>query len=56
MHPFNLALIKAANKRRLRVVKMRQRGLRYEDIANKLGVTKQRAHAMYVAAQKNGLV
>jgi len=52
MHPYNLDLLRKANKRRFRVMRLRDSGLTYEEIAKRCGITRQRAHQLYVAAQR----
>lgn len=43
-----------ARLRRLRVVHLRQAGLKFEEIAKLLGVTRARAYQIWALAEKNG--
>ena len=42
-----VAVVRASNARRKKVLAMRQRGMTFEAIAAKLGVTRQRAYAIH---------
>jgi len=46
-----IAVIKASDARRKRVLAMRQRKMTYEAIAAELGVTRQRAYAIHQEAK-----
>lgn len=50
-----IAVIKAATKRRRVVISMRSRGMTFEQIADELGVSRQRAHSLWrEAIKRNG--
>ena len=49
-----IAVMKAAVKRRKRVIQMRNRGMTFEEIGMVLGVSRQRAQSIFREARKNG--
>lgn len=44
MHPYNVRLQAEAAKRRAKIQRLKDSGLTYEQVAGKLGLTKQRVH------------
>ena len=49
-----IAVMKAAVKRRKRVIRMRNKGMTFEEIGLILGVSRQRAQSIFKEARRNG--